>query len=228
MVIFKTVSISRQYKCDYHFQHTCGYCGNRFPERRTLVKHERCHTGEKPYACDSCDFRCSSSSSLCQHKRRRHDPTESGRKHICEQCGKGFYTRDNLKVRLIFNNYTFPLILRKIKIDSINFHRVYHLFFFAIVGTYCNALQHKNVFMLHMRERVEKWLLLSAAHGLCSWLKTYLWALWERFLFSYRTKTSSKRSTWNHVLVMLWLDIIGGKLRDVCLNRGNTKYCVQN
>ena len=80
------------------FQHTCGYCGNRFPERRTLVKHERCHTGEKPYACDSCDFRCSSSSSLCQHKRRRHDPTESGRKHICEQCGKGFYTRDNLKV----------------------------------------------------------------------------------------------------------------------------------
>ena len=82
----------------YIFQHTCGYCGNRFPERRTLVKHERCHTGEKPYACDSCDFRCSSSSSLCQHKRRRHDPTESGRKHICEQCGKGFYTRDNLKV----------------------------------------------------------------------------------------------------------------------------------
>ena len=80
------------------FQHTCGYCGNRFPERRTLVKHERCHTGEKPYACDQCDFRCSSSSSLCQHKRRRHDPTESGRKHICEQCGKGFYTRDNLKV----------------------------------------------------------------------------------------------------------------------------------
>lgn len=88
---------------DYHIKskhersHTCGYCGNRFPERRTLVKHERCHTGEKPYACDSCDFRCSSSSSLCQHKRRRHDPTESGRKHICEQCGKGFYTRDNLK-----------------------------------------------------------------------------------------------------------------------------------
>lgn len=26
---------------------------------------------------------------------------------------------------------------------------------------------------------------------------------------------------------MLWLDIIGGKLKDVFLNRGNTKYCVK-
>ena len=94
------------------FQHTCGYCGNRFPERRTLVKHERCHTGEKPYACDSCDFRCSSSSSLCQHKRRRHDPTESGRKHICEQCGKGFYTRDNLKVLLHFVYINITIYIR--------------------------------------------------------------------------------------------------------------------
>jgi len=97
---------------DYHIKskhersHTCGYCGNRFPERRTLVKHERCHTGEKPYACDQCDFRCSSSSSLCQHKRRRHDPTESGRKHICEQCGKGFYTRDNLKEHIATHSNT--------------------------------------------------------------------------------------------------------------------------
>ena len=114
------------------FQHTCGYCGNRFPERRTLVKHERCHTGEKPYACDSCDFRCSSSSSLCQHKRRRHDPTESGRKHICEQCGKGFYTRDNLKVDtleiisidwLLFNVFNTGLSL--VKLYSLQFFAYY-------------------------------------------------------------------------------------------------------
>ena len=135
------------------FQHTCGYCGNRFPERRTLVKHERCHTGEKPYACDSCDFRCSSSSSLCQHKRRRHDPTESGRKHICEQCGKGFYTRDNLKVHtsdiisidgLLLNVY-YSCISSKIM-----------LIFLYIIGTHCNSLKRKDVFMLYLWQRIEK------------------------------------------------------------------------
>ena len=137
------------------FQHTCGYCGNRFPERRTLVKHERCHTGEKPYACDSCDFRCSSSSSLCQHKRRRHDPTESGRKHICEQCGKGFYTRDNLKVDtfeiisidgLLFNVY--KLLLSLVRLCSI--------LFLHIIGTHCNSLKREDVFMLYLRQRIEK------------------------------------------------------------------------
>ena len=179
------------------FQHTCGYCGNRFPERRTLVKHERCHTGEKPYACDSCDFRCSSSSSLCQHKRRRHDPTESGRKHICEQCGKGFYTRDNLKVDT----------LKMISIDGVKFLLlVYlslnyaHYYFLHIIGTHCNSLKREDVFMLYLWQRIEKRLMLPTAYGLCSWIKTYLWTLRKRFLLANRTETSSTWSSRNNVL----------------------------
>ena len=31
------------------FQFTCRFCGQSFAEKRTLEKHERRHTGEKPY-----------------------------------------------------------------------------------------------------------------------------------------------------------------------------------
>ncbi len=34
----------------------------------------RSHTGEKPYKCDLCAFRCSDRSNLSHHRRRRHKP----------------------------------------------------------------------------------------------------------------------------------------------------------
>ena len=38
-------------------QYTCKYCGKNVSTRASLTKHERCHTGEKPYACDQCIYR---------------------------------------------------------------------------------------------------------------------------------------------------------------------------
>lgn len=92
-------------------------------------------SGEKPFKCDHCDFRCSRSSSLRTHERRRHgvglqggpaagshpvadgltssvsgnsgasnsnglNPLSqtNGRSHVCEVCGKAFFTKQTLQV----------------------------------------------------------------------------------------------------------------------------------
>ena len=57
----------------YFFQHVCKYCGSSFSRRRDLTLHERRHTGEKPYACDKCDFRCNTAGSLRMHTVQRHE-----------------------------------------------------------------------------------------------------------------------------------------------------------
>ena len=86
------------------------------------VKNKIWFLGEKPFKCDHCDFRCSRSSSLRTHERRRHgvglqqlpdgtgneDPPNgltsgsanltSGRSHVCEVCGKAFFTKQTLQV----------------------------------------------------------------------------------------------------------------------------------
>lgn len=50
----------------------CRFCPRRFSYRVYLVRHERSHTGEKPYACSICGKRFGLSSNLYQHERRYH------------------------------------------------------------------------------------------------------------------------------------------------------------
>uniref|UniRef100_A0A3B5LHL8 C2H2-type domain-containing protein n=1 Tax=Xiphophorus couchianus TaxID=32473 RepID=A0A3B5LHL8_9TELE len=80
--------------------YVCSNCGKAFKRRKILRRHERFHTGEKPYGCSKCSKTFALRKSL-----RRHLRFHTGeRPHTCPQCGKSFRLRDNLKAHLRFHS----------------------------------------------------------------------------------------------------------------------------
>uniref|UniRef100_A0A8C1J8F6 Zinc finger protein 711 n=1 Tax=Cyprinus carpio TaxID=7962 RepID=A0A8C1J8F6_CYPCA len=55
-----------------NFAHVCVECAKGFRHPSELKKHMRTHTGEKPYHCEHCDFRCADQSNLKTHIKSKH------------------------------------------------------------------------------------------------------------------------------------------------------------
>ena len=64
----------------------CDVCQKRFSLKSNLTKHHRTHSGEKPHECDVCQKRFSQTGHLTQHKRThtKEEPYE------CDVCNKRF------------------------------------------------------------------------------------------------------------------------------------------
>ncbi|CAM4529707.1 unnamed protein product [Leuciscus chuanchicus] len=65
--------------------HVCSICNKLFIFKRTLRRHKRFHTGEKPYSCSLCSKTFILRKTLRQHKKRH-----LRRPYSCTQCGKRF------------------------------------------------------------------------------------------------------------------------------------------
>ncbi|KAG0424509.1 hypothetical protein HPB47_028273 [Ixodes persulcatus] len=72
----------------------CGTCGKAFTQQGHLDKHQRVHTGERPYECAECGQKFTQPANL-----RRHERTHTReRPHVCPECGRGFVQGSQLAV----------------------------------------------------------------------------------------------------------------------------------
>lgn len=66
-----TGPISRKQPCP------CPVCGVLFFQKSDFRHHYMVHSGEKPHACDQCDFRARQLTNLKRHMKERHDPNRA-------------------------------------------------------------------------------------------------------------------------------------------------------
>ena len=74
-------------------RHFCRYCDKFFSKPANVLKHERIHTGEKPYQCSYCDKAFSDSSAFYKHHRLH----TGEKRHTCEICGEKFAEKMSLR-----------------------------------------------------------------------------------------------------------------------------------
>ena len=78
----------------------CRYCSYATYSSNNLQRHERAHTGVKPYACPTCAYRSARSDDLAKHVARHGKDLARGPRTVdCPVVGCGYSTGDHVAYR---------------------------------------------------------------------------------------------------------------------------------
>ena len=80
-----TQSNNRSTSRNVNYSYVCSYCDYKAFQKCDIVKHERVHTGERPYKCMHCSYSATQKSSLKQHNRL-HSGEKPFQCTICNYC----------------------------------------------------------------------------------------------------------------------------------------------
>jgi len=73
--------------CDHcaavHHRIPCPYCGRSFSQKASMERHQRQHTGERPYQCTLCDSSYTRKENLQTHMSRMHGSSGAAADFIC-------------------------------------------------------------------------------------------------------------------------------------------------
>ncbi|XP_050395157.1 zinc finger protein 236 [Patella vulgata] len=89
----------RTYKRDIdrsNFGHRCKHCNKHFQKPSQLQRHERIHTGERPYKCTDCDKSFNQKGALQIHMTKH----TGNKPHLCDFCPSAFSQKGNLRAHI--------------------------------------------------------------------------------------------------------------------------------
>lgn len=78
----------------------CLTCKKKFLSKNDLRKHERIHTGERPYVCKECNLGFRQAGSLKNHMASRHSQLDSSEVYVCNECNKSFPIKERLRLHM--------------------------------------------------------------------------------------------------------------------------------